>query len=472
MILILGILAFTFYEFYHISHPYYWDEAWSYAKAIYAMHEKGPSMMPGAIDADLYRGHPLFFYFITTVWMSVFGSSVTAVHTFFLLVTLVLIVLTYRAGTNIWNRNTGLFAALSLMLTPVILSQATFLLPEVLLALLTLFTLYFYIEKKLLWEIVFGTMLLLTKETGIVLIGTILLYDFLVRVIDVVKKRQKFTHLLPLAMHAIPIVFALLFFVVQKIKLGWFLFPEHVELVNLNIKAGLNNAVNIARYVMQLQGRIILTLVGLVAIAVFLYRKKKMSRKEKQIFIVGGLFLFFYVVFSAFNFYTHRYTISILPVFFLLAFALVGKLFSNRILLVGAVAGVFGALTLFTTIKPTEIGDDTVGYLSMVKVYEKTFDYLDKQNYNDETIAAHFLTYHYMLYPYIGYRQNRKLFTKVTGLKTPVLSDIVILSADGPPDYNEYMRTSDEFELKTRLEHGAAWCEVYKRRKVDDKLVK
>ena len=42
--------------------PYFWDEAWVYMPAIRTMAEKGPSILPGSIEADLYTGHPLFFY--------------------------------------------------------------------------------------------------------------------------------------------------------------------------------------------------------------------------------------------------------------------------------------------------------------------------------------------------------------------------------------------------------------------------
>ena len=41
-----------------------WDEIWVYAPALTEMAEIGPTLLPGVLDAELSRGHPLLFHFL------------------------------------------------------------------------------------------------------------------------------------------------------------------------------------------------------------------------------------------------------------------------------------------------------------------------------------------------------------------------------------------------------------------------
>jgi hypothetical protein len=62
--------------------PHYWDEAWSYATAVQKMYEKGATLLPGIVDVDATRGHPLFFYAAASTWMKIFGASLLSKHSF------------------------------------------------------------------------------------------------------------------------------------------------------------------------------------------------------------------------------------------------------------------------------------------------------------------------------------------------------------------------------------------------------
>ena len=91
---LLGVLiaAFVLLKLEALTLPFFWDEAWVYLPAIRTMAEQGPSIMPGSIDADLYTGHPLLFYFMASTWIKMWGYSLPIAHSFPLLISIGLIV--------------------------------------------------------------------------------------------------------------------------------------------------------------------------------------------------------------------------------------------------------------------------------------------------------------------------------------------------------------------------------------------
>ena len=216
LVLLILLIPFIIFQITILNRPFYWDEAWSYASAVEAMFQKGPSLLPGAIDAYLYRGHPTFFYFITTVWMKIFGPTLVSIHSFFLIVSILLVFAVYKLGQFIGGKTVALLASVSLLLTPLFIAQAGFLLPEVMLALFSVLAVYFYLRKKIILEIICCSLILLTKETGLVIFGTIVLYDFIQRIRKSENVSIFFKELKPFAWHLLPIVPVTVFFLCKK----------------------------------------------------------------------------------------------------------------------------------------------------------------------------------------------------------------------------------------------------------------
>jgi len=84
--IILLILVLILLKLSWLNLPFYWDEAWSYAMAIFDMANNGPTIIPGHADNLLTRGHPLFFYFIASSWLVIFGKTVVSAHIFALFI--------------------------------------------------------------------------------------------------------------------------------------------------------------------------------------------------------------------------------------------------------------------------------------------------------------------------------------------------------------------------------------------------
>src|SRR5688572_9942500 len=120
----------------HLLLPFFWDEAWPYSTGVFYMYSQGLSLLPGSVPFDISRGHPLFFHFMAALWMKIFGTSV--VHMFPLLVSILLIVCIYFFCVEFFSEAVALGSCLLMMVQPVFFSQSGMLLPEILVALLTL----------------------------------------------------------------------------------------------------------------------------------------------------------------------------------------------------------------------------------------------------------------------------------------------------------------------------------------------
>jgi len=458
----VSVLIFILFQLQFLNRPYYWDEAWSYASALYAMVESGPSLLPGAIHEYLYRGHPLFFYFITSIWMKVVGGSLVAVHSFFLIVSTLLLTSTFLVGKKIFNRTVGLFAALFLMVTSAFITQASFLLPEVMLALLTLLCIYFYLQKKIFLEILFGTLLILTKETGIVLIGSILLYDLIVKVKVSKGFKALIGNILSVSWHAIPFFFGAIFFLLQKIKMGWFFYPEHLSMLTYNISEVIANLVYISRYIFQLQGRIIITIISIFSLIYLLYNRK-ISKRETSFLLLSVLFMVGYILFSAIIFFTLRYVISVLPVLYLMSSFLIYKLFEERVYISGLIVGLFLLISISYSIKSDSLGDTSIGFISMVNVHKNAVVYCEKSSYHDLKISTHFLMIYNLKSPFLGYLQNDKQFKHVENFDSSSDGDIIIVSTIELSSAYEVLKKNPDYILQKRFEEKKAWCEIYKK---------
>lgn len=458
----LAVLVFILFELPFLNRPYYWDEAWSYASALEAMYKVGPSLLPGAIHEYLYRGHPLFFYFITTLWMNVFGDSLIAVHSFFLLISILLLISVFAIGTRLFNQYVALFASLMLISTSVFLAQATFLLPEVMLALLSLLIIYFYLQKKLYLEILFGTILVLTKETGIVLIGSILLFDFIYRLKDQFAWNTLPKKIMETSVHALPFVFGAVFFVLQKIKLGWFFYPEHVGMMTFSISEVIDKFINIALYVFRSDGRIILFCLSIVS-AIYLLYKRKLSKSEASFILLSTIFMVAYMLFSAMNFYTTRYILSIIPIFYLTSSFLIYKLFENRVYITGVIVVVFLFISISFTLKSNYTGDISLGFIDMVNVHKNAVSYCEEEGYHDYSISTHFLMIYNLKSPFMGYLEGNKKFNQVGSLSSTFSGDIIVVSSIERPGNLDALKNNPDYLLQKRFEKNEAWCEIYRR---------
>jgi len=227
--LLVVLIIFIAYKIPQLHYPFYCDEGWVYAPAVKTMAIHGPGLLPGALPYTLSRGHPLLFHFFCALWIRCLGYSNTAIHSFPLLVSVIFIIAVYECCFRLFGKQVAILALLLVCTQAVFYIQSSFVLPEIMVALCAFLSLYFYATDRFLQAAIFFFMLFFTKESGVVYgaVSGIHAVVLLFRSKESIKRR-----LLRLASVVIPALLIVLFFMLQKQKEGWFLLPEHVNLIH------------------------------------------------------------------------------------------------------------------------------------------------------------------------------------------------------------------------------------------------
>ncbi len=507
---LLGVIsAVLVFKFQHLSLPYFWDEAWVYAPAILEMHKNGLSLLPDAIPPELSRGHPLLFHFLATVWVKIFGTSFFAVHSFSLAISVALLVAVYFFCKDFFSPLVGFLSVLMLAVQPLFLAQSSFLLPEVMMALWTLLSLYYYLKEKWILFIVFASLMLLTKESGIVLLATIGIWTLFENVF--LKKEPLFkpeafkTYILI----ASPLLVAAVYFVIQKIQNGWFFYPEHLGMMTFGWGIFHRKFLDVYGFLLQGQGRYLLFISFFFCVSFFW---KSLSRIEK-IFIPAGyllatyvlfnvwgaedkltlflvllifarlfqtvfiklyyennttgkplavitVFVFLYFIFSQLNFLSLRYLMLLLPLVIIVVFGVLSIVVDNKWLL--AAIAFLCIVNCFRQInKYEDVGDYNLSYVDAVKSQRKFVNFCEQNNLYEKKVFAGFNSGVNLSSTIAGYRNTDTKFTQTTDTLTNDVEICVFTNIEPRADYDSLMNEIN-LEHLTSFEENKVWIDVYK----------
>ena len=457
-ILIIAIIAFVGLKWEALGLPFFWDEAWVYMPAIRTMAEVGPSVMPGSIDAELYTGHPLLFYFLASSWIKVFGYSLFKAHLFPLLLSIGLLVSVYYVVLK-WTQVsfTALMAALLVLVQPIFLTQSTYLLIEIWLGLLFVWSFYFYFEKRWLAFGAVTLMALWSKESAYTLIlcfGIFALLEF------VVLKEGGKVLFSKLAWIFGLFILGLAFFVLQKINMGWYLFPRHANWINLQ---EFSFKFDIATGILfKDQGRqAYYLLAGMAAVIGLIQYQNKLSKTQWLKVISILLFSFGFMVFAAINFFSNRYLFGAIPLLMMATALLFGniqvKFYDYSLLLL---TGIYGSFNIYNSINNSNYGDTELSYTHLLKAQVGMVQYLE-QNPNNAQMYAPFLMLMNLNNPYAGFVKSP------IPMLTSQLTDSSNVYYLQEPNEREPEFDSLLLQQKLILVHeaveGKAWVRLYKK---------
>lgn len=508
---LLGVIAAVVaFKWQHLSLPFFWDEAWVYAPAVIEMHKNGLSLLPGAISPELSRGHPLLFHFLAAAWTKIFGTGFISLHSFSLLIAVSVLAAVYFFCKEFLSPLVGFLSALMLAVQPLFLAQSSFLLPEVMVALWTILTLYYFLKKKWLLFFVFGNFLLLTKESGIVLLGTLGIWSVIENILLKKEPVFKIESLKTYALVASPLLVAIVFFGIQKMQHGWFFYPEHIGMLNFNWKVFHEKLLNVYSFLLQGQGRYLL-FISLFACITFLWKTLNSFEKifipfgylistfilfniwsaEDKIslflllvvyaklfqvvfikvyrqdarsgtaFSVSALFIFFYFIFSQLNFLSLRYLMLLFPLIIIVVFGLMNHILEDKkwlfvIIVVICTANCFRQIKKYE--KP---GDYDLSYLDAVKAEQQLVQYCEEENWYDRKIYAGFNSAVNLSNPHAGYRSTENKFTAIADTITSITEYCILTNIEMREDYDSLLNEIN-IEHLTSFEQGKVWIDVYK----------
>lgn len=505
-------LAFVLVKIPFLGLPYFWDEAWVYAPAVFDMYGNGPSMSPDSINPQLSRGHPILFHFLASCWMTVFGSNFTAVHAFALCISVLLIWAVYKLGSQLANEKVGFWVAVLFALQPLFIQQSGFLLPEVQLALFVVLTVLFYIKRNIVLYILSGTAMMLTKETGILVIAALSILELVefFRQRDFNEKR-----ILEFVSVGIPVFFVGLYFLIQYYQFGWFMFPEHISMFNTEPKVwevkrelvyktvfldqrrsmllslglfasifGWVNGPKLLRVLLLICALTFATMTGLsswlpgwyyfhvfpviialamIGLGIHLFR----SGSKNHLFMpFVGIIVPVMLLFTSAHFVTGRYQLYLIPLV-LIAITLTIHLSLKRFpWLFNALMVCLGLMLYHNANKADarESKSDNLEYVDQISVLRDGVRFLQEKENMDDCIAGSFLVIQALSSPLQGYLDANG--AKPQCLKLDYQDDAqyaLVLSYQADPKI-EPVKSDTSFTRVFESNHGAFHSWVYKRK--------
>ena len=462
-LLVLGsILVLFIIKLPHLSLPYFWDEAWSYMHSIYQLADNWTYLFPGNGPSGLTKGHPILFFLFNTLWINIFGETILIVHLLQLIVSGVTIWAVYKTAGNIFNQQTGVFAAVLTTFQTVFLAQATMVLPEILLALFTLLTIKSYIKKEKARTVFWAFCSVMTKEAGLVIALFIVAAYFF----ENIKNIRNPKTILNVAIYSIPVLAYLLHILAHRIFEGWFLYPDHTSHVNFSLTNIWKTISTYITFVFSKQGRIVLTILAIVAL-IYNLIKKKFTKLEKQKIILIFLFITVYFLFLSLNFNTLRYTMTaLLPVIIVFSFLLNSIIKKDllRYIILSFLVTVFIA----QSVSNKNVSDVTLGYTGITEVNRSAVRYCQKTYSADTKIMTTFLMSYYLSNIRLGYLENT--YSSSDKFNRFVSSpeeqpDVVVISSSEPDEKFNTIKESPDYILVKKFENNMVQAEIYERKK-------
>lgn len=460
----IACLIFAVFEFQFLNLPFFLDEVWVYGPAVQMMAENGPSLLPDAISVDFYRGHPQLFHFLYGVWIKFGGDDLAGMRLLSLFITICLGFSLYYVISEWTDVTLGFLGLIVFFLQPLVLAQATMVLPEMMLALWALWMVYFYFKQGFYWLYwIFSILLVLTKESGIVLVGLMVLTDF----VQNIKAKKSLVQLFLSGLKgSIPLFAFLGFLALQKMIHGWYLFPEHVGYLEKNWMAFLKKLIGqVSAYFFIYQGRNFLFFTLLISFAWLKFQKKKVENKHRMglllILILG------FLVFSALNFFTNRYLLCVLPFYILLSLSIAQALLKHKITYWAWLLAFIGTQYLY--IQKKNLSDNTLGFASAIELNKQVVEYAVSQKMYQDTVWAFFVT-RYALGSHYGKYVSKEQEFKYLPLDAAEkgIKYYIVSNTDFSEPEWEKIQKNPNLKRIYRAEKGLFWAEVYSKNPVSN----
>ena len=500
--LIITFLCFIAYKLTFIDVPYFWDESWVYGPAVSEMGQRLPSLLPGSISIDLSRGHPMLFHFLGGIWGNIFGGSIRSLHIFAFVLSCILLFTLTKITLKESNLLFGIFATILLIVQGLFLAQSAMVLPEVLVSLFGLLSIYAWSREKWFQGAIWASACLLTKESGAMLmlaLGISYLAHHLLLSRFELKNSIKILFLLFFA--CLPYI---LFLIIQHHRFGWFLYPNHLDLQIKSAEAFQGQLKSAIGTILYYQNRIALTVLVFIIISVNNYKSrhywawllyfcanlfvifampwkrwssfaiysglalsslilmisyyKSYYKKSHFLYLNIGIFSIIYLGFTAYNFFSARYVLILLPLYILCCTKIISIYKSTKWTIVAIIIAIFFMLS--AGLRRTPTSDTTQSFINAGQAQKEMFLYLENNNHYNDIILAPFLIQEALKKPFAGYRNSNIPFTNVVYSPEPNKAFLSISSSIEGEYINQVHKQDRESRILAEFQRGNIWFKI------------
>jgi hypothetical protein len=443
--------------------------------------------------------------------MKIFGTSLLSKHAFALLISTLLLIAVYEVCYKLYNIRVAVLSTFLFASQIFFFVQSSMLLPEVMMVLFFFTSIYFFVSEKYIPLAISLALLLLTKESGLVL-GVVLGIAFLVSLFRKDYSRngkvKMFVALL------IPAIIITTFFFIQKLRYGWFFFPDHVGRIatDLNYLSArfqgtlfvvfidenrkwlwmLMGAIAIFYSIIKKESKWLLLVLAIAMVFAFKFAGLEFLKKpaitiafilyvllislQSRRFVSGNglqsrfmtmtvVFSIAYLIFCSANFYTVRYLITVLIISLIIFSIGLDYLFRHLSLkLYFPFAIVLLALTIQSYMKENVSGDIQLGSYDALKVQQGVIRFLDSQDAQKNQISTgSFLQTINMQNAACGFISSQDEFQHVRG-DIDGQTDYAVFDNIEPDSRWEAIKSDTNFILVYEIHAGEYWGMAYKKK--------
>ncbi len=387
--------------------PYYWDEWGAYIVPAYRLAQGSLlRALPGLHPPYLFFGHPPALYLLLAVIYKLLGETIWIFHLLAISFSFLGVYFTYLLGTHLFNRNVGILAALFLFFSPLYFAQSGMVHADIVITAFGVMTVYFMLKNNYVAYLLSSIIMVMVKESSMVLIVALLIYIF-------IFEKDRSVVINKLFKYAIPLIVICIFFGFQKLATGSFLpnpyFNSHA-FATFNHNALIHKMISgVGNWLFWEQYRIILTFIIIVNIIITL---KNGIKKESYLFLI---IITFYIIPFSFIFFLPRYILIAFPYFSILGACSIVMIFKGLKKQL-AVVVVILALFIFelhgNDKRPGNFEKD-MQYRDVVLTHMEACKYIEAK-YPDKVILATWPISTALKAPLLGYvKRSIKVTTKM-----------------------------------------------------------
>ena len=300
------------YTLYFIDLPPWWDGTTTAVTALDTVKN----------NINLYVdffGKPPFIFLSLGTLFKIFGYSPEIIHVFMMVFSIAGIIFTYKAGEILGGKEIAYGASFLLAFSPLFIAQSVNLNFDLPSMALLMAAYYYYLKKNYVFLAISGTMLVMTKEIGILFIAASLLSTIINYIAE--KKSNKLRT--ALAAQIISVIVFIGWAYGNYTRKGWFLFPRDSPIMKFESIFNENLIMRSEQLlVMNYNWILTILIIGSILIWSYSYRHRQRdsfdSEKIKMLLpLILFSLLFFITVAPIRDFNLPRYVIVLYPAFYL-----------------------------------------------------------------------------------------------------------------------------------------------------------
>jgi len=336
--------------------------------------------------------HPPLFYEILAFFYFLFGYSIVLTHLIVIVISFFTLYFTYLLGRYLYNEETGFFSSFLLLFSPVFFSQAGRAYPDMLTACFGIAAIYFSLKEKTTLYLVFGSLLVLSREQGVLFIVSILIYQFIKNYKE--NKKVLFNRLFS---YSFPLFILVFWYIYHYLKTGLFIYGQHITQTASLLSFFLNLS-NLTKFLLLGQFRFLL----IIVVIYFLIKNRNITLNKKLMPLILTIALVL-AFFSWANIMALRHILPVFPLFFILVTNPIQEVFKKKKVFHFIFILFFILLSVKEWHSPTKFHyEENMRYLDTITTRQEALNFISN-HYPNSRFWVDGYFYYDLVYPFVGY---------------------------------------------------------------------